>query len=129
MKKLFSVAALAACLLSFSSFTTADTKPPVHSVTKRAFSFPITGTTPGTPGAGQPAGYINYSISGGGSTPYAITFTTASGTSLGTYPFNMESSTSYVATGMKSQTLIQGVYFRISSACTVGYCLEFISIL
>lgn len=127
MKNLFPV--LAACLLSFSSFTTADSKQPVMSVAKRAFSFPVTGQTPGTPGAGQPAGYINYSISGSGTTPYAITFTTQSGALLGTYSFNMESSTSYVATGMKSQTLIQGVYFRISGACSTGYCLEFISIL
>jgi hypothetical protein len=125
MKNLFPVA-LAACLLSFSSFTVADSKPPVAVVAKRAFTFPITGQTYGTQGAGQPAGTINYAISGSGTTPYSITFTTTSGTSLGTYSFSLSSTNNYLATGMKTQTSISGVYFHISNACSEGYCIEFL---
>lgn len=130
MKNLFPVA-LALCLFSFSSFAPIEEKPAVANNATLAFSFPITGTTTGTPGAGQPVGTINYSISGGGTTPYSITFTTPSGTSLGTYPFSLSSTNNYLAGGnsLRVQTTISGVYFHISNACSVGYCLEFIGAL
>ncbi|MVT44800.1 hypothetical protein GO495_29685 [Chitinophaga oryziterrae] len=95
----------------------------------RAFSFPITGTTDGTPGAGQPAGTIAYSISGSGTTPSTITFSTLSGVSLGTYSYSLSSTNNYLAVGMKTQTSISGTYFHISTACLPGYCLEFIGAL
>lgn len=131
MKKLFPIALLLCLFASLSSFAPAHPNAPVIEKNARSFSFPITGTTDGTPGAGQPAGTIAYSISGSGTTPYAITFTTLSGTSLGTYPFSLSSPGNYLAGGlaMKGQTSISGVYFHISSACGVGYCLEFIGAL
>lgn len=131
MKKLFPIALLLCLFVSLSSFAPAHPNAPVIKKNARTFSFPITGTTDGTPGAGQPAGTIAYSISGSGTTPYAITFSTLSGTSLGTYPFSLTSPGNYLAGGlaMKGQTSISGVYFHISSACGVGYCLEFIGAL
>lgn len=128
MKKLFPIALVLCLFVSLSSFAPAPPDAPVIKKTVRAYSFPITGTTDGTPGAGQPAGIIAYSISGSGTTPSAITFTTLSGTSLGTYPFSLSSPNNYLAGGlaMKAQTSIAGVYFHISTACGTGYCLEFI---
>lgn len=127
MKNLFPFA-LALCLFSFSGFVPADKITPVTSKAPLSFTFPITGTTTGTQGAGQPVGTINYSISGSGTTPYSITFTTTGGTSLGTYPYTLSSPNNYLAGGlaMKTQTSISGVYFHISNACSVGYCIEFI---
>ena len=131
MKKLFPIALVLCLFVSLSSFAPVHSNAPVIKKNARTFSFPITGTTDGTPGAGQPAGTIAYSISGSGTTPYAITFTTLSGTSLGTYPFSLSSPNNYLAGGlaMKAQTSIAGVYFHIGTACGVGYCLEFIGAL
>lgn len=128
MKKLFPIALMLCLLVSLSGFAPVHPNAPVIKKNVRAYSFPITGTTDGTPGAGQPAGIIAYSISGSGTTPSAITFTTLSGTSLGTYPFSLSSPNNYLAGGlaMKAQTSIAGVYFHISTACGTGYCLEFI---
>jgi hypothetical protein len=126
MKKLFPVALLLCLFVSLSGFAPVRPYAPVIKKEARAFSFPVTGTTYGTPGAGQPSGTIAYSISGSGTTPYAITFTTLSGTSLGTYPFSLSSPGNYLAGGMKTQTSISGVYFHISNACLPGYCIEFI---
>ena len=127
MKNLFPVA-LALCLFSFSSFAPIEKKPPVASKVTFAFAFPITGTTTGTLGAGQPVGNINYSISGSGTTPYSITFTTPTGTSLGTYPYSLSSPNNYLAGGnsLRVQTSISAVYFHISNVCSEGYCIEFI---
>ncbi|PWV46119.1 hypothetical protein [Chitinophaga sp. S165] len=128
MKKLFPISLLLCLLFSLSSFAPLHPNVPVIKKSVRTYSFPITGTTFGTPGAGQPAGTIAYSISGSGTSPYAITFSTLSGTSLGTYPFSLSSPGNYLAGGlaMKAQTSIAGVYFHISTACSSGYCLEFI---
>jgi hypothetical protein len=129
MKKLFPISLLLCLLFSLSSFAPVNQNVvPVSKKAARMYSFPITGTTSGTPGAGQPFGTIAYSISGSGTTPAAITFTTLSGTSLGTYPFSLSSPGNYLAggLGMKNQTSIAGVYFHIGTACSAGYCLEFI---
>ena len=128
MKKLFPVALLLCLSFSLSSFAPMHPNARVIEKSVRTYSFPITGTTFGTPGAGQPAGTIAYSISGSGTTPFAITFTTLSGGSLGTYPFSLSSPGNYLAggLGMKAQTSIAGVYFHIGTACSAGYCLEFI---
>jgi hypothetical protein len=129
MKKLFPIALLLCLVFSLSSFAPVNQNvAPVIKKGARTFSFPITGTTFGTPGAGQLAGTIAYSISGSGTTPSAITFTTLSGGSLGTYPFSLSSPGNYLAGGlaMKAQTSIAGVYFHLGTACSTGYCLEFI---
>lgn len=126
MRKLFPLSLMLCLLFSLSGFAPAHTGNPVIKKAARTFSFPITGTTYGTTGAGQPAGTIAYSISGSGTTPYSITFTTLSGGSLGTYPFSLSSPGNYLAGGMKTQTSITAVYFHISNACSTGYCVEFI---
>jgi hypothetical protein len=119
MKQLFPIALALGLILSLSGFST---------VTKPLYTFPITGTTTGTPGAGQPVGTINYSISGSGSVPSAITFTSTSGTFIGTYPFSLSSPNNYLAggNGMRAQTSITAVYFHISTACGTDYCIEWI---
>ncbi|WP_143056736.1 hypothetical protein [Chitinophaga sp. YR573] len=129
MKNLFPIALMLCLFLSLSSFAPVRSDAPVIKKELRTFSFPITGTTDGTPGAGQPAGTIAYSISGSGTTPYSITFSTLSGTSLGTYSYTLASTNNYLAVGMKAQTSIAGTYFHISTACSPGYCLEFIGAL
>ncbi|PSL23368.1 hypothetical protein [Chitinophaga ginsengisoli] len=126
MKKLFPIAFLLCAFFSLSSFAPVRSDAPVIKKSARRYSFPITGTTDGTPGAGQPAGTIAYEVNGSGTIPSSITFKTLSGTVLGTYAFSLSSPNNYLAGGMKAQTSISGVYFHISSACGTGYCLEFI---
>jgi hypothetical protein len=129
MKNLFPIALMLCLFLSLSSFAPVRSDAPVIKKELRVFSFPITGTTDGTPGAGQPAGTIAYSISGSGTTPSTITFSTLGGVSLGTYAYTLSSTNNYLAGGMKTQTSIAGTYFHISTACNPGYCLEFIGAL
>lgn len=128
MKKLFPIALMLCAFFSLSSFAPVRSDAPVIEKSARRYTFPITGTTDGTPGAGQPAGTIAYEVNGSGTIPSSITFRTLSGTSLGTYPFSLSSPNNYLAGGlaMKAQTSISGVYFHISTACGTGYCLEFI---
>lgn len=130
MRKLFPVLLMSGILFSLSSFAPVHRGAPVTMKHVRVYSFPITGTTDGTPGAGQPAGTIAYTVNGSGTTPTSITFSTLSGTSLGTYGFTQSSPNNYLATGMKTQTSISGTYFHISGACgSAGYCMEFIGAL
>ena len=129
MKKLFPVALMLCLLFSLSSFAPVRSGAPVIMKSARVYSFPITGTTDGTPGAGQPAGTIAYTVNGSGTTPSSITFSTLGGTSLGTYGFAQSSPGNYLATGMKTQTSISGTYFHISGACGSDYCMEFIGAL
>ena len=118
------------CLfVSLSSFTPVRTDAPVIKKGARMYTFPITGSTFGTPGAGQPAGTINYEINGSGTIPSTISFYTLSGSLIGTYSFSLSSPNNYLAGGMKAQTAITAVYFHISNACGSGYCVEFISAL
>ena len=126
MKKLFPAALMLCLLFTLSSFAPVHVTSPAIKKAARTYSFPITGSTDGTPGQGMPAGIINYTITGSGTTPYSISFTTQAGASLGTYTFSLSSPGNYLATGMKTQTSISGVYFHISGACLPGYCLEFI---
>jgi len=130
MRKLLSVLFTLSLLFSLCSFVPVRSGAPVIKKSVRMYSFPITGTTDGTPGAGQPAGTIAYTINGSGTTPSSITFSTLSGTSLGTYGYTLTSPGNYLAGGMKTQTSISGTYFHISGACgSAGYCLEFIGAL
>ncbi|SHN38584.1 hypothetical protein [Chitinophaga sp. CF418] len=126
MRKLFPVALMLCAFFSLSSFAPVRSDAPVIKESARRYSFPITGTTDGTPGQGQPAGTIAYEVNGSGTIPSSITFKTLSGTVLGTYSFSLSSPGNYLAGGMKTQTSITAVYFHISSACGTGYCLEFI---
>lgn len=126
MRKLFPVALMLCAIFSLSSFAPVRSDAPAIEKAARRYSFPISGTTDGTPGAGQPAGTIAYEINGSGTIPSSITFRTLSGTSLGTYPFSLSSPGNYLAGGMKTQTSITAVYFHISNACGTGYCVEFI---
>lgn len=129
MRKMFPVLLMLGLLFSFSSFAPANSGAPVIMKSARVYSFPITGTTYGTPGAGQPSGTIAYTVNGSGTTPSSITFSTLSGTSLGTYGFTQTSPNNYLAGGMKAQTSISGTYFHISGACGSDYCMEFIGAL
>jgi len=129
MRKMFPVLLMLGLVFSFSSFAPAHRSAPVIMKSVRVYSFPITGTTSGTPGAGQPSGTIAYTVNGSGTTPSSITFSTLSGTSLGTYGFTQTSPNNYLAGGMKAQTSISGTYFHISSACGSDYCMEFIGAL
>lgn len=126
MKKLLSISLMVCLLFSMSSFTPIRPGIPATKEAKRAFSFPITGTTFGTPGAGQPATTIAYTINGSGTTPSSITFSTVGGTTIGTYMFSLDTPGNYLAAGMRTQTSIVAVYFHISNACFPGYCVEFI---
>jgi len=122
MKHLFPIALALGLILSLSGFTT---------VSKPLYSFPITGTITGTPGAGQPVGTINYSINGSGTTPTSVTFTTTSGAFIGNYPFSLSSPNNYLAgsNDMRIKTGTTAVYFHISTACGSDYCLEWIGAL
>ncbi|MCF6406400.1 hypothetical protein L3C95_26125 [Chitinophaga filiformis] len=126
MRKLFPIALMLCAVFSLSSFAPVRSDAPLIKKSAYRYSFPITGTTDGTPGAGTQAGIIAYEINGSGTIPSSITFRTLSGTSLGTYPFSLSSPGNYLAGGMKTQTSITAVYFHISTACGTGYCLEFI---
>lgn len=126
MKKLFPIALMLCLFVSFSSFAPVHTDAPVIKKGAHAYTFPITGSTFGTPGAGQQAGTINYEINGSGTIPSTISFYTLSGGLIGTYPFSLSSPNNYLAGGMKTQTSITAVYFHISNACGSGYCVEFI---
>lgn len=126
MRKLFPIAFLLCAFFSLSSFAPVRSDASVIKASARRYSFPITGTTYGRQGAGQPSGTIAYEINGSGSTPYTITFRTLAGASLGTYTFSLSSPNNYLAVGMKTETSISGVYFHISTACGSDYCIEFI---
>jgi hypothetical protein len=128
MKRSFPVALLLCLSFALSSFTPAYHVAPEIKKGVYTYTFPITGSTFGTPGAGQPAGTIYYEINGSGTIPSSITFYTqpGGGVSLGTYPFSLSSPNNYLAGGMKAQTSITAVYFHISNACGSGYCVEFI---
>lgn len=129
MKKFVPIALLLCVLFSMSSFT----PPKKHSSLltgsgKFAISFPITGTTLGRPGAGQPRTTINYQIDGSSSTPNIITFSYM-GNPVGTnYQFFVESvsgsTTSYIADGMESETGIAAVRFIRTGDS--NYSVEFI---
>lgn len=129
MKRSLPIALMLCLSFALSSFTLAHNSAPVIKNSVRTYTFPISGSTFGTPGAGQPAGTIYYEINGSGTIPSSITFYTqpGGGVSLGTYPFSLSSPNRYLAGGMKAQTSITAVYFHISSACGTGYCVEFIS--
>lgn len=129
MKRLFPISLMLCLCFALSSFAPVNNEDPVIEKAARRYSFPISGSTDGTPGAGQLPGTIYYVVNGSGTIPSTISFSTqpnGGGTSLGTYPFNLSSPNNYLAGGMKTQTSITAVYFHISNACGTGYCLEFI---
>lgn len=126
MKKFLPIPLMLCLLFSLSSFAPVRPHTTFVKKAKRAFPFPITGTTFGAPGAGQPSSTIAYSISGSNTTPNSITFSTLSGTPIASYLFNLESPGNYIAVGMKPQTTISAVYFRISNNCISGYCVDII---
>lgn len=120
MKKMLPVALLLCLSFSLSSFA------PVHSTTtvvktKKAFAtFPINGT------CGSKLGTLNYVVSGSSNTPSSIAFYQGS-TLIGTYSFFLESSNSWLATGMAGATGISGVYYHNASGSVPDYILDFIS--
>ncbi|HEY0608817.1 MAG TPA: hypothetical protein VGD35_04150 [Chitinophaga sp.] len=131
MKRFFPIALMLCLFVSLSSFAPVHPNATVMKKGTYAYSFPIYGSTTGTQGQGGPVGTIYYTVTGSGTIPSTIQFTTGpngTGTSLGTYPFTLAEPNNYLAggLGMKAQTSISGVYFHISSACGTGYCLEFI---
>lgn len=129
MKRLFPIALMLCLFVSLSSFAPGPAKTTVIRKGTFAYTFPISGSTFGTPGAGQPASTIYYEINGGSGIPSTITFYAHPNNVgfIGTYAFSQSSSNSYLASGMYAQTAIRAVYFHISSACGTGYCVEIIS--
>lgn len=129
MKRLFPIALMLCLFVSLSSFAPVPPKATVIKKGTFAYTFPISGTTFGTPGAGQPAGTIYYEINGGSGIPSTITFYAQPNNVgfIGTYAFSLSSPNNYLAGGMYAQTAIRAVYFHISGACGTGYCVEFIS--
>jgi len=129
MKRFIPIALMLCVFVSLSSFAPVHPKTTVIKKGTMRYTFPISGSTFGTPGAGTMAGIIYYVVNGGSGIPSSISFYTqpnGGGTSLGTYAFTLSSPNNYLAVGMKTQTSISGVYFHISNACGSDYCLEFI---
>jgi hypothetical protein len=131
MKRLFPIALMLCLFVFLSGFAPMHPKATLVKESTMRYTFPISGSTYGTPGAGQPAGTIYYEINGGSGIPSSITFYAQPNNVgfIGTYPFSLSSPGNYLAGGlaMYAQTAIRAVYFHISGACGTGYCLEFIS--
>ena len=119
MKKLLPVALLVCLSISLSSFAPIRQNTLVLK-TKTAFAtFPITGT------CGSKLGTLNYVVSGSSNTPSTISFYQGS-TLIDSKPFFLESSNSWLATGMNGTTGISGVYYHNTTGVP-DYILDFIS--
>ena len=120
MKRLIPFALLMCMFSSLSSFTVLPVKHVAVKNSAKLVVWPITGTT------GSSKGTVNYSISGSGDVPNAITFSQGS-TIYGTYLFTYEPIPGkYTAVGMKDILNISGVQMTIYS--NGSYFLDIISI-
>jgi len=130
MKKFVPIALLLCVLFSLSSFV--PVKSSHTDVVKNIFypTYPITGTTNGTPGAGQPIGTIDYEITGYNGYPLNIKFFIhGTATQIGsTYPFSTSGNPYYAASAdMKAQTGIIYAQMIIDPSST-SYILNFESL-